>query len=30
MTNTKGERWIPDDWEKLKSQINAERIYRKK
>ena len=30
MTNTKGERWIPDDWQKLKSQINAERVYRKK
>jgi hypothetical protein len=29
MTNTKGERWIPDDWQKLKSQINSERIYRK-
>ena len=29
MTNTKGERWIPDDWQKLKSQINGERIYRK-
>ena len=27
---TKGELWTPKDWQKLKSYINGEKIYRKK